>query len=255
MRSPSQPKNCPVSAGCRRSITCSSCETARSTPNSLPSGTLPWKGRDRSVSVVPGCRADADDVAAAARPLDCERPRVHVLGRLGGAIRVPAAQAIVLDAADACRQARKDGPVRMRQQRLEMPGYQQRSDRVDRKCAGQRLRAHVGQPLLRPQARGGVVQDPGAVDDEVQTGDRMCGRRGGRGNRCLVRHVEGKDGEAACDAGLPAPPGRRRWPANGRWQGRGRPGIRRGTAARIRGRCRGWHPGSGRCRRLRTIRT
>ncbi len=29
----------------------------------------------------------------------------------------------------------------------------------------------------------------------------MCGRRGGRGNRCLVRHIEGKDGEAACGAG------------------------------------------------------
>ncbi len=38
-------------------MTPSSCVTVRCTGNSLPAGTLAWKGRDRSVSVVPGCRA------------------------------------------------------------------------------------------------------------------------------------------------------------------------------------------------------
>jgi pimeloyl-ACP methyl ester carboxylesterase len=45
------------------------------------------------------------------------------------------------------------------------------------------------------------MQNPGAVDYEMQARDRMRGRRSGWGNRVLVRHIEGKDGQAACGGG------------------------------------------------------
>ena len=78
-----------------------------------------------------------------------------------------------------------------------MAGDQQWSDGVHRERTGERLGTHVGQALLGLHAARRVVQDTGAVHDQVQARRNAGGGSGRRDDRGFVGRVEREHGQPA----------------------------------------------------------
>ena len=98
--------------------------------------------------------------------------QVHVQGRLGGAVAVPAALVVVRDAAHAGRQLGVDARAR-RQQGREVPQHHQRPDGIERKRPGQNIRLQCRQRLLGAHAVN--RQGAGCVQHEVVRATRRKG--------------------------------------------------------------------------------
>ena len=88
-----------------------------------------------------GMQGRADDVAARAGPFHRQRLREHVLRRLRAPVGIPAAEAIVADAAHPCGNSREDRTLAMREQALEVLRHEQRTEGVDREALRQRVRS------------------------------------------------------------------------------------------------------------------
>ena len=134
----------------------------------------------------PGMQADADRLGVPASGLDGEVAEDHVQRRLRGAIGVPAAGAVIADAADAGGERREHSLAARRHQRQQVLRHQRRPHRVEAKALHQRNRIEravgfLGLRKTRP------LQGAGRDDDQSQ----WRGKRGGGGdNARLVRDVD-----------------------------------------------------------------
>ena len=183
---PSQARTLPLSAAVRPSITVSRWRAETSGVKSCPSAKPRWKGRLRPVSTVPGCRPTQIAVGVATADFDREIAQDHVERRLGGPIGVPAAGAVVADAADAGGERGEDGLPPRRHQRQQVFRHHRRPDRIEAEALHQRggierAIALLGLRKARP------LQGAGR-DDHQPRGCGDPGRR--RGDAGLVGDVD-----------------------------------------------------------------
>ena len=102
---------------------------------------------------------------------------------------MPAAGAIVRDAADAGRQGGENHPPVARQQGQKMFGDQARANGVDGEDAGHR-RAVEGTPaFLGRDAGGGVMKEAAGDQNRVQVAAGVGDRAGDRGDLILRRQI------------------------------------------------------------------
>ena len=131
---------------------------------------------------------DADRFGMGACKLDRRGPDELVEGRLRGPVAVPAAQAVIADAADPGGKRREHGAAGARQAREEVLHQQRRTDGVEREGPGHVRRVDLAQ---RPFGHIAVaVQEPRRVEDEAQGMRRRCGLGRRRVDRRFVEEVE-----------------------------------------------------------------
>lgn len=98
--------------------------------------------------------------------LDCEGAHQLIEGSLRGAIAVPAAKMVVLDASDPRRQNCEYALASLRQERQQMLGHKRRANGIDPKAPGKMLWIKSTIGLLRLERR--VMEDPCRHQDEAQ---------------------------------------------------------------------------------------
>lgn len=130
-------------------------------------------------------------------------------GRLGRAVRVPPAGAVVADAADARGHAepgRKVGELHLvglgagrhlggllGEELAEVLDEQQRADAVHLEALQALLRVNLSGALLDVQDPGQATRQPQVV---LVAGEQLGGALGGQVNGRLIRHVQPDNGEA-----------------------------------------------------------
>ncbi len=142
-----------------------------------------------------GVEADADLLLVSAGGFDGEVADQHVEGGFGGAIAVPAAEAIVFEAADAGGECCEDGAVLGAEERQEVLGDEGRADGVEGECFVKVVGVEASVGFFGFD--GFVMQDAGGADDEVQ-GRIGFGDGCGVFDRGLVGEIELGPGGVAC---------------------------------------------------------
>ncbi len=121
-------------------------------------------------------QADDDRAIVAAPFFDRDRADHLIQRGLGGAVAMPAAELVVRDAADACRQHCEHAATGPRHQRQEMLCDHGGPDRIDREDARHPAGIKLLQRLFR--AKLSFMQEPGCDDD--QDGGRAVRHQGRR---------------------------------------------------------------------------